>query len=292
MVRTLGERRKGDALKGRELHTQLYPADFWHDSCLKHLRFNPSKPPLTTPAERRRVDSANLIAGVPASASGRLPNTTAINLGKGAASRARRIGRDFSALCGQIRNGPAPPAGNQTRCEITTMQDKTTIALTIDEDLGDDLKDVIKFILFARRLDLGDQFDFNSDEALEMAVIVSIQTASRLADVVTHNASECENQIKDFLGYDPFFNDDGEEIEGKELARKLGLTIRRRPKLAARAKKVAHARGSDRTCSAGKLGCFVATACDGRLGAVLRGSAGHCSGISYQPSRRLPKYGC
>ena len=110
------------------------------------------------------------------------------------------------------------------------MQGKTTIELTIDEDLEDYLKDTIRFILFARRSDLGGPFDFETDEALQMAVIIAIQTASRLADVVSHNTSECENLIKDFLGYDPFFNDDGEDVEPEELARKLGLSIRRRPK--------------------------------------------------------------
>ena len=112
----------------------------------------------------------------------------------------------------------------------------TTITLTIDEDLEDYLKDTIRFVLFARRIDIKDSFDFNSDEALAMAVIVAAQTASRLADVVTHNASECENLIHDYLGYDPFFNDEGEKASPEEVARKLGLTIRRKPKRRIRGK--------------------------------------------------------
>ncbi len=123
----------------------------------------------------------------------------------------------------------------------------TTITLTIDEDLEDDLKDALRFILFARRSDLRGPIDFKTDEALHMAVLVAIQTASELTRSITENADNCGHVINDFLGHDPFFNDEGEYEDREEIARKLGLSIRpvppRPPKRRIRAKRKARTRG-------------------------------------------------
>ena len=108
------------------------------------------------------------------------------------------------------------------------MQDETTtIELTIDKDLEDQLKDVLKFILFARRSNIPGRIRFKTNESLQMAVVVAIQTASNLVQLVTHNASECENSIRDHLGRDPFFNDEGEPEEPENVARKSGLSVYR-----------------------------------------------------------------
>lgn len=106
----------------------------------------------------------------------------------------------------------------------------TSIQLEIDQALEDDLKNILRFNLFARRSDPGGSLDFESDKARELAVILGIETAARLARSITGNAASCKDIIEDFLGYDPFFNDEGEYEEPEELARKLGLSIRRIPK--------------------------------------------------------------
>ena len=110
------------------------------------------------------------------------------------------------------------------------MQDKTTITLTIDEDPKDDLIDVVKFILFARRIDVSGPIGFRTDKALQVAIMVARKNASNLGMLLTHNTPECEDLVQGYLGYDPFFNDDGDEVEPEKLVRKLGLRIQQRPK--------------------------------------------------------------
>ena len=112
-----------------------------------------------------------------------------------------------------------------------------TVTVTLDKDRDHDLVEIIEFAVLARRL--GEPkytLSLDSEDSRNFAVDIAIETAVRLARCVRQNTHNCEGIIEEFLGYDPFFNDEDEPETPEEIVRRLGLSIRRWPKRKAKSR--------------------------------------------------------